>query len=168
MAAALLLRAMHVRIPLTRNNLLSSPPFSSSSYSFQSPATGNPVPAALAGMCVHVLPEFIAHGFFPAPPSLSNMRPYSCGGSRARRRKTFRDFSQSRCGNVRKFQETPRQYIWQREISLAPNRRQRGQAILRRASDRHLSLSLVCTRARLYTRFISLARKIYKFSQLET
>lgn len=166
MAPVLLLRAMHVRIPLTRNNLLSFSPFSSSSYSFQFPATGNPVPAAFAGMCVHVLPEFIARGFAP----LASMRPYSCGESRARRRKTFRDFSQSRCGNVREFQETPRRYIWQRETSLAPNRRQSRTSDLT-SYVRAIGISLqhlYIAHTQLYTRFISLARKIYKFSQLET
>lgn len=85
----LLLRAMHVRIPLTRNNLLPPSLLFVSSFSFQFPAT--PVPAAFV-ICVHVLPEFIA-----GSPRAS-MRPYS--GSRIAGEKdgekTFRDFSQSR------------------------------------------------------------------------
>lgn len=149
MAAALLLRAMHVRIPLTRNNLLSFPPFSSSSYSFQSPATS-------AGCSRYVRTCFArvyCSRVLPCPlPRFSQ----TCDLIRRIARKTEKDVSRflsiasrQRFANFRRLR-----YIWQREISLAPNRRQRGQAIFNIArAMAYLSFSsLVCTRIRLYIR----------------
>lgn len=153
---------MHVRIPLTRNNLLLSSPLLSLSFSspfpscfFQSPAASNPMPAAFAGMCVHVLLEFIARGF----ALRSSIRPYSCRESRARRRKTFRDFSQSRCGNVRKFQETPRASIFDNEKSRSRARAYTESTPTRTRNfihERWASLRHLYTHIRLYKRFISL------------